>query len=538
MRLGFALLRHSLPSFLFLTVPLIRGAGIEAQMSLVEPATVSSSRTRAEEHSRQGENYLRSGNLTQAEIEFRRAVRLAPTQSAYLAQLASVLGMQRKLEESNRYFSLALKLDPGNSAARRNLAANQWQMGLLQQARSNLETALKINPHDPQIEVLLGLVAASAQDYRTAIRWLEKAPDQVKPDPETFAVLLRCYYKVGEREKAGTILRNLPSRADFLQIRFLGGRVAAEADDLDLAEALLASVAADYPDPVQVSYNRAYVRFRAGRTEESQKILLDLIDAGKETAEIWDLLGWSQRKLNRPAEAIQAFQQAIQRFPESETNYLDLAGIYFDRKQWSEALETLRSGLERIPRSSALYLLKGKVEVSVGLAQKAIESNRKALELNPAATGAIVGLALALATTSRIHEAVATFDKGIKEFPGDAVLHQEYGKMLLLPLVMSAVPASESKAFALLEKSTVLDGSLAEPHYQLGLLALRKGNLDQALVRLQAASRLDEKSSKIRFSLAESYRRWGKREEFARELEIYQRLKAEEEKTGAILTPQ
>ena len=95
---------------------------------------------------------------------------------------------------------------------------------------------------------------------------------------------------------------------------------------------------------------------------------------------------------------------------------------------------------------------------------------------------------------------------------------------------------AESRAVALLERAIALDASLAEPYYQLGNLALLKDKPEEALQHLQVAGRLDPQSSKIHFGLRRAYRRMGQSEEAAKELELYNRLKATESETESDVT--
>ena len=91
---------------------------------------------------------------------------------------------------------------------------------------------------------------------------------------------------------------------------------------------------------------------------------------------------------------------------------------------------------------------------------------------------------------------------------------------------------TETRAVVLLKKALALDRSLAEPHYQLGSLDLRKGHRQEATQELETACRLGALSSKIHYTLAQAYRSLNRRDDATRELGIYRRLKAEEEKPG------
>jgi tetratricopeptide (TPR) repeat protein len=125
---------------------------------------------------------------------------------------------------------------------------------------------------------------------------------------------------------------------------------------------------------------------------------------------------------------------------------------------------------------------------------------------------------------------VATFEKAIKRFPQDPKLYQEYGRTLLIPASGSDAAAG-SRAVMLLEKALSLNDSLPEAHFQLGNMALGKGKMDDALRHLGRAAELDLTSSKIHYALSRAYRRLGRKEDVIRELQIFEKLKAEEDRS-------
>ena len=104
------------------------GRSLFAVALLFAPSSVRSIRdilsnatqdNRAETHSAEGLALAKVGNLQPAEAELRQAVALAPDNAEFLRDLATVLAMEKKLDESTSYFQRALKIDPRNSMARR-----------------------------------------------------------------------------------------------------------------------------------------------------------------------------------------------------------------------------------------------------------------------------------------------------------------------------------------------------------------------------------------------------------------------------------
>jgi tetratricopeptide (TPR) repeat protein len=312
---------------------------------------------------------------------------------------------------------------------------------------------------------------------------------------------------------------------------FLGGQVAFEAEDYDAAEKLFLSIRSTYPDASSLGYSLAQVQYRTHRFSECQKTLLDLTNSGHETSDIYNLLGWCYEKQDRIRDAVRAFDQAIDLDPLKESNYVDLGTILAASNLFPIAVAVANKAVERMPRSYQAHMLKGLIESRQGYHKQAISSYSRAVDLNPMAPAADCELARELSKAGMIQEALAAFEKGIKRFPHDALHYQEYG-LLLLELADSG-QAKESRGISMLEQAIALNNSLAEPHYQLGNLALRAGRTEEGLRHLKQAVALDPETSKIHYALWRAYRNLGNQDEAVRELSVYERLKSEEDKRAA-----
>src|SRR5919206_568798 len=100
----------------------------------------------AQQHAEKGVQCAQAGDMVCAETELRRAVELASNDASYLTSLGGILGMQQKLDEANVYFARAVKSDPNNPTALRNLAANEWRLGHLKEAPGQLERPPRMQP--------------------------------------------------------------------------------------------------------------------------------------------------------------------------------------------------------------------------------------------------------------------------------------------------------------------------------------------------------------------------------------------------------
>jgi tetratricopeptide (TPR) repeat protein len=496
----------------------------------IAPAVLGQAAAEAQRHAESGFALASRNELKSAETELRRAVELAPENSEYLSGLGSILGIERKLQESTFYLEKALELDPENLAARRNLASNQLQMGRPQEAQKNLQLILKSKPGDPRTILLLGMVADGVKDFKNAVQLLESVPQLVQQQPEAIFVLADAYYGTGAKEKARQTLESLVTHPAGPRGVFLGAQAAASAKDFETAEKLFRSIHSTYPHPDAVGYNLALVQYRTGRIDESQKSLLDLIAAGYQTVDIYNLLALCYHRQGKSAEAVRVFEQAAARIPKKESDHLQLGQALLKSKLLPAAHRIAEKAIEIDPSSDAAYKLKGEAELEMHFYTDAIRSYSRALELNTNSEDADLGLARAQWGAGMIPEAVATFERGITRFPRHTPHYTEYARMLL-KLVESGERDREAelRALSLLNTAVALDGSQSDAHYEMGSLLLARGKVPEALKELQIAARLDPERSKIRYSLARAYRRLGRTEEAESEMQDYYKLKAEED---------
>lgn len=506
--------------------PLIQGVLLFSQ--ILSPSVAQ--QTKAEGHEQKGLQFARQNNLNGAETELRLAVQAAPSNPAYLASLGAVLGMERKLEESRDYLEKALKLDSSDIAIRRNLASDQFQMGMLTDARRNLQHILTLKPGDPATVLLLGMVANREKQYRTAVALLESVRRLVLHESQSIIALASAYYGVGDRENARrtlSYLQILPDRAPAIAV---GAELAANDEDFETAERLFTVIKSTYPRPEVIGYKLALVQYRAGRVDQSEQTLLALIADGHRSVDVYNLLAWCYHRKGRSADAMHAFDLAIDQVPKTESDYLQLGTALERNKLLPAALVVAQRAVPLAPNSAELYKLKGRVELDLQLYIDAVKSYTRALQIDANSAEADLGLALALWGTGAISRATTTFEQGLKRFPRDPSHYIEYARLLLkLKETRERDFRAESRAISLLETVSRIDRSQSEPHYLIGNSLLRQGQDLTALRELQTAERLDSKSSKIHFALSRAYRRLGRSDEADKELQTYTKLKAEED---------
>jgi tetratricopeptide (TPR) repeat protein len=278
----------------------------------------------AREHAERGVQLAQSGDLHQAEAELRRAVQLAPDDASYLTSLGGILGMEQKLAEANVYFEKAVKIDPANAPARRNLAANEWRLGQLKQAEANLEYLLRQQPDDKMATLLLGMVSENERDYARAAKLLAAVPDLVEQRPESVAALASAYYHTERRPEAHKLLEALSRQPASPQGILAAGGVAVRAQDYSVAEKLFESIRSSFT-------------------------------ADRERGEVYNLLGMVEMKMDQFTDAVRSYSQAVELDPKSVDAQVGLASAKWAAGMRGEAEAQFQTLVKQYPRDASVY---------------------------------------------------------------------------------------------------------------------------------------------------------------------------------------
>src|SRR5258705_5478040 len=133
--------------------------------------------------------------------------------------------------------------------------------------------------------------------------------------------------------------------------------------------------------------------------------------------------------------------------------------------------------------------------------------------------GGTDGLAKAQAGVGLNSQAKTTLESAIRRVPRNAAFELELA-LLLLKETETGNASAQARAEQLLHAAVEHDDELVEAHYQLGDMALRRGQAAEALVHLQKAASLEPRSAKLHFALSRAYRRLPRNGEAAKVMEL------------------
>ena len=491
------------------------------------PLAAGQVRSRTEEVSalaNRAMSLAQSGRAAESESLINQALRLQPGDPALLAMLGNVLGMQGRGEEANDAFSRAVRLNPADQATRRRLAAGQWQSGRLSEARENIEIVLAASPNDPSSLLLAGMIAENMGDYAAAVSRLEQAGHLVYERAESVLALTRALYSLGRVEDARQSLRQLDSLRVSAANLETAGTIAFESQDYESASKFFDAARAGHPQWGRLTFNLALSLYRAGRFAPASHAIEELLGREPDTGEAWNLLGWCLEKSGESARAVAALERAVAVEPESEKHHLDL-GLVLARRRgtWHLAMEAAERAVERFPASSRSHQLKGLVHVRQQHFLDAVKAYERALALGPDSADVRLGLTVALWASGQERRALELARESTVRFPGDAAVRHQLASMYL-DRAEWGDQSGEECGLALLHETLALDSDLAEAHYDLGSLFLRRGELQRALASLRRAAELDPSSRRTQYALARCWRRLGRSDEAAQAMQAFRQL--------------
>ena len=261
-------------------------------------------------------------------------------------------------------------------------AVAQYEAGHFAEAATKLEVLHHQVPESFEVNELLGLVySAQSEDVR-ATAFLQKAvrlkPDSAPAQTNLAANLARLgKFGLAEehfRKAAELDPQNFDTNHNLGETYIRAKQVAKAIPYLEKAQSLNAS---SYDN----GYDLALAYLLTGRTADSRKALQDLIKQ-KNTAELHNLLGAVEEKDGKFVEAANEYEAAAHMEP-SESNLFDWGSELLLHRTLGPAVEVFQQATRRFPNSPRAAIALGVALYSQGNYDDAVKSLLRAADLGP-----------------------------------------------------------------------------------------------------------------------------------------------------------
>jgi predicted Zn-dependent protease len=429
-----------------------------------------------------------------------------------------LLGVSALAAEENRQQTLDRKFQA---------AVADYNAGKLSAAASQLEELAPYAPGSFEIQELLGLVYASQSQDSKAVEHLQAAV-RLKPDSATARTnLAAALSHSGKSQLAGDQFRKALELApgDYHANHNLG-EFYVQSGKLVEARPLLEKAQKIDPSSYDNGYDLAQADFLTGRLSDGRQVIEGLLKQ-KNTGELHNLLGQIEEKDGKFVDAASQFEIAAHMDP-SEENLFDWGSEFLLHRTYEPAIDVFEQATKRYPNSPRLMIGLGMALFSRDKYEEAIQSLLKAADLDPADPRCYRFLSRAYDLSANQSEDVIQRFRHYSELqPRDAMAQFYYAMSLL----KGKAPEESSPEFhlveSLLQKSIALDGTFAEAHLRLGNLYADQHNYAKSFPEYERAVKLNPNLPDAHYRLGQYYVHAGRKDLAQQEFDAYQRLRAE-----------
>ena len=402
----------------------------------------------------------------------------------YLEQ-GETLASEGLIEEALSRFEQALKTAPENPEVIEAVGRALLNLGRLEEAEASFLDALEIDPEWVAPRMGLALVALSRDEPFKIVHHLERAIETDPGYPEAYVELGRYYGYMGEPALAkATFERWTGRRPEDADMLINAGLTLFDASDFAEAFAFFEKAVEAATEPEQRS---GALTFRAnaldmlGRYDEAVSAYEEVIG---ETPEWWEAhanLGICHARNGRMERAEAAFRRGLEDCPGSPEIRDELAAHLL--AQGGDLQEALRLSEEAVAlgRDEIRHLITlGEVRLALGDEEGTAEAYRSVLAIDPENPDAHLELGLLHERRGEAAEAEAHFIESLKSDPGNPRALYSYASLYYTADDLET-------AEEILERAVAADADYSPALSALASIRARRGEYGDALDFIERA---------------------------------------------------
>jgi tetratricopeptide (TPR) repeat protein len=406
-------------------------------------------------------------------------------------------------------------------------AVAEYDAGHFTEAAAQLEDLLPRVPNSFEVHELLGQVYASLSQDPKAIEHLQEAV-RLKPDSGAARTnLAATLLHAGKAELAGEQFRkalalephNYDAYHNLGEFYIQSGKLADAIPLLEQAQSI-------NPSSYDNGYDLAQAEFLTGKLVEARKTAQALVRI-KDTGELHNLLGQIEEKDGKFVAAANEFQIAAHMDP-SDDNMFDWGSELLLHRTYEPAIDVFEQASQRYPDSPRLKIGLGMALYSRGKYDEAVRALLAASDLSPSDPRCYSFLSKAYdSSPNQAEDVIQRFRRYANLQPGNALAQYYYAMSLWKGKRSEDSGADLATVETLLQKAIALDESLPEAHVQLGNLYADRHEYARSVPEYVRALELNPNLSDAHYRLGQDYVHVGQKDQAQKEFGVYQKLRAE-----------
>jgi len=273
---------------------------------------------------------------------------------------------------------------------------------------------------------------------------------------------------------------------------------------------------------------QAAAAFKTGMVDEARKQLESVLTQSPERAEVHRLLGMVDLADGEIERAVSRLRAAVRLDQGGERPRLALANALLENQRLDDAEQSLLETLKAVPASGRARYLLGLTYQRQGKRRDALRELQGALAVKPLlGANTVFQMIGTLQQDEQDLEAAAmSFAARVDLIPNDLQAHLDLGKIFSLQ-------GDDVQARAEFEIALLLNPLDAEAYTALAQIHLRGGRNQEAADTSRRALEIDARHREARYVHATALLRMGNTDEGTAEMQIFQRLQAEDAEARA-----
>ena len=425
-----------------------------------------------------------AGDYHEAENDLREGLQLQPANINLLLNYGSLLRRTKRSEDASKTYLKALEVDPGNPSALESLGYISRETGDMKsaeeyfeklsrnqpddyvpylaigdlrgdvrdfvQAQENYEKAYKLAPDNPLIIARAMNAALEAHQVPNAKRWLDRATDAQRLNPEVMR----------EHERYLTITGNYQESAK-------------------LGYAVIEKLPRDPEAPVYLAYDLLFMN----RYDDAMAIVRRFEPALPKDKDLPLIAGYVYAHNGEHQEAVSAFTRALERDPQMATGYMNRGYVWNDMRMATKAEQDFRKALALRPDYGEAHLGLAYALLQLRRPQAALKEADLAERTLPESGSFHLARAEAFRQRSMLARAEGEYQRAIKLQASDDGIYLALADTQYRLHQYQASVDSLNRALSVSPNNALINAQLARSYARLG----RVSDATSAITRAESA---------------------------------------------------
>lgn len=454
--------------------------------------------------------YMRLAKKDKAMKTAEAMIKHDPENLVALNFLGSVKGATGDKAGARAAYTQVLAKDPGFVPSALNLTRLDVGEKRFDEARRRLENLLRNNSNDHQVLYEYGMLEIRADRPSEAVRYLTKAGDVQRNDPNPTLMLINLYLNLRQGDQALSVAKTLSSKyASNLKVQLALARAYLATEDAANARAVLSGATriAEFDHGYLVAIAR--MQLAAADPDGAAYSLSKALQGNPGDLPALTLAVQVEARRGDVAKADAALRALTAKHPSAIETLRASADLSMSRGQYAAAVTGYRKILAREENTGNALVLAG-AHMAAGETAKAAAFLESWVKAHPTDRRALKALAETQFRAGHLTGAKQSYQRAIAADADDASTLNNYANLLQ--------QLNDPMAQEIAERAYKLSPSAPDYADTLGWILVGKGQIEAGLRYLREARLRSPENGEIRFHLAYTLAKIGRKDEAKEEL--------------------